>query len=82
MSFDRDRLVRCFEAVFPALQPAQIEAASAETIPEWDSLAAATLVALVEEQFGIQIQEPSLMRLTSFDAYRDLLREEHQLDSR
>jgi acyl carrier protein len=41
--------------------------ASLESVPEWDSLAAVTLVAVVEEEFGVAIDADDLPKLTSFD---------------
>lgn len=65
-----ERLVRCFTAVFPDLAPSEAEHASVETVAEWDSLAALTLVAVVEEEFGIQIDDHDLAELGSFTALR------------
>ena len=72
-------LRRCFAAVFPGLPDDQIEDASVETVAEWDSLAAVTLLALLEEEFGIQISELDLPDLRSYGAVRDYLRREQAL---
>jgi acyl carrier protein len=68
-----DRLTRCFQSVFPALGPNQIRAANVETVPAWDSLAAVTLIAVLEQEFDTQIDLMELPELTSYDAVRDYL---------
>jgi acyl carrier protein len=68
-----DRLTRCFASVFPALSPDQIRAASVETVPDWDSLAAVTLIAVLEEEFNISIDLMEMPELTSYSAVRDYL---------
>lgn len=62
------RLVRCFSLVFPNLAADQTRTASIETINEWDSLASVTLVAVLQEEFGVEIDLGDLPELLSFDA--------------
>ena len=47
------RLIKCFAATFASLEPEEIPRADASSLPEWDSLASMTLVALIEEEFGM-----------------------------
>jgi acyl carrier protein len=68
-----DRLVRCFRSVFPTLTPDQVRAASVESLEAWDSLATVTLVALIGEEFGVQIDLSDLPELCSFEAFQNLL---------
>jgi acyl carrier protein len=68
-----ERLTRCFVSVFPAVSPDQIQAASVESVPAWDSLAAVTLMAVLEQEFDIQIDLMELPELTSYQAVRDYL---------
>ncbi|MGA3327467.1 MAG: acyl carrier protein [Terriglobia bacterium] len=68
-----DRLVRCFASVFPALTPEEIRAASAESVAAWDSLASVTLVAVIQQEFGVEIDILDLPELTSFEAWRTYL---------
>ena len=68
-----DRLTRCFASVFPALSPEELRTASAESVTEWDSLAAVTLIAVLEEEFDTQIDLMELPELTSYDAVRTYL---------
>ena len=60
------RLVRCFSAVCPGIPEPQITNANVETIETWDSVAMATLVTAVEEEFGVEFDVDSLSTLTSF----------------
>jgi acyl carrier protein len=70
----RTRLVTCFAAVFPELDPAEVERASPFTVPEWDSLANVTLVSVVEEEFAVQIPLDDLETLGSFELVLDFVR--------
>jgi len=71
-----DRLTRCFASVFPTLGPAQIHRASVESVPAWDSLAAVTLIAILEQEFAIQIDLMEMPELTSYHAVRDYLQKQ------
>jgi acyl carrier protein len=68
-----DRLMRCFASVFPTITPDQIHAASVESVPAWDSLAAVTLIAVLEQEFDTQIDLMEFPELTSYHAVRDYL---------
>ena len=48
-------------------------AASVESVPTWDSLAAVTLIAVLEQEFDTQIDLMELPELTSYQAVRDYL---------
>ena len=60
------RLVTCFSAVFPDMAEEAIPAASQDSAPDWDSVAAITLVTVIEEEFQIEIDVESLPDLNSF----------------
>jgi len=66
-----DRLKKCFSAVFPDLPFDRIQDASIETVLSWDSVAAVTLNAVVEEEFGIEIEADDIVDLTSFSVFLD-----------
>ena len=68
-----DRLTSCFASVFPALDPNQIRLASVDTVPAWDSLAAVTLIAILEQEFDTQIDLMEMSELTSYQAVHDYL---------
>ena len=67
-----ERLARCFLGVFPALGD-QVAAASAETTPEWDSLHALMLIAVIEETFELAIPTSAYPELRSYAAARSYL---------
>jgi len=69
-------LVRCFSSVFPALTTDEIRIASSDVPGVWDSLATVTLIAVVEEEFGIQIDEERMPELHSFAAFLNYIGEE------
>ena len=61
------RLANCFAAVFPELSHQEIIHASSTTVPGWDSVAGVTLLTVVEEEFGISIEEDDPAKFDSFD---------------
>jgi acyl carrier protein len=73
MDEHRSRLTRCFAAVFPDLPAAEIPAATPAGVKAWDSIAHVTLIAVVEEEFGITVDPADLEHLVSFDAFLDYL---------
>jgi acyl carrier protein len=70
-----NRLVRCFSSVFPELSEEQIRSASVDSVPTWHSLAAVTLVALLQEEFGLQVSLAELPNLVSFSAVQNYVRQ-------
>ena len=72
------RLKACFQIVFPALPEALIPSASPASVAAWDSVATVTLVNVIEDEFGIQVDYDLLADLNSFDSFRDYLRKETQ----
>ena len=66
MSDVEARLMKCFAAVFPATPEAQIPTSSIDTVPAWDSVAAATLFSTIEEEFGVEVDIDEMENLTSF----------------
>jgi acyl carrier protein len=69
-------LVRCFSSVLPALTIEEIRTASSDVPGIWDSLATVTLIAVVEEEFGIQIDQERVLELHSFAAWLNYIQEE------
>ena len=47
-----DRLVGCFENVFPSLSRSAILVATHDNVSDWDSVAQVTLLSLIGEAFG------------------------------
>jgi len=50
------RLMNCFRAVFPLLDQRQIGTATPETVEQWDSIATVRLAAVIEEEFGVELE--------------------------
>lgn len=66
-------LERCFRAVFPTLEPASLLNASVDTVPEWDSLHAIVLIAVLEEAFELRIAPTRYPALRSYAAVREYI---------
>jgi len=66
---DEDRLLECFSAVFPGIPREQLRTADSYSLKGWDSVALVTLIAAVEEEFGITLAPDSYSGLTSFKAF-------------
>jgi acyl carrier protein len=69
-----DRLVNCFENVFPNLSRADIPTASHGNVREWDSIAQVTLLSVIGEQFEMDIDFEEFEGATSFPAILELIR--------
>ena len=67
----RERLIRCFQAVFPELTVQDAERASNSQVGGWDSVATVTLAAAVEEEFRIEFEPEEMEELTSFPIVLD-----------
>jgi len=69
------RLEGIFETVFPDLSPDKVRTASQDSLENWDSIAAITLMNLIEEEFGIQMDFDDAERLTPFSEMMNYLNE-------
>jgi acyl carrier protein len=47
---------------------------SPENTPEWDSLAAMTLVSLIEDEFGVELSTREIMKMQTIGLARSVLR--------
>jgi acyl carrier protein len=68
------RLIDCYQAVLPSLSVDEIRAARLDTTPGWDSLKTITLLAVLEEEFGVTVGPDEIPEMTSFGAILALLR--------
>jgi len=64
----RTRLTECFSRVFPSLSAEQIQTASQSQVAACDSIAAISLVNVIEEEFNTTIEFEDVAELDSFDA--------------
>src|SRR5580658_2530719 len=62
------RLVNCFQVVFPNLPAEAIPSARQDSIEAWDSVAAITLISVIEDEFQVTVDLERLPELTSFSA--------------
>jgi acyl carrier protein len=62
------RLSRCFSLIFPSLTEEEIRESDVARLIDVDSLAAVTLVALIHEQFAVNLDMDDLQSLGSFRA--------------
>jgi acyl carrier protein len=70
----RDRLTRCFTVVFPKLPAERISTATPETVEDWDSIRFLTLARVIEEEFGIAIDDSDIDMVNSFESILELLK--------
>jgi acyl carrier protein len=68
MSDARERLIKCFGAVFPDLPESEVPRASSGSVAGWDSLATVTLLGVVEEEFRIAVDIGDFDALDSFQS--------------
>jgi acyl carrier protein len=72
-SMSHDALILVF-AEGLGVDPATLsEDSSPENTPEWDSLAAMTLVALIEEQFSVRLSTREIMKMQTIALARSVL---------
>jgi acyl carrier protein len=70
------RLTNCFKTVFPDVGETQILSATQESVAAWDSIATITLVNVVEDEFGIQMDIDQLETFDSFEGIRKYILQE------
>ncbi len=73
MNDDDDRLIRCFASALPGATLDEIRTAKFDAIPGWDSLRGVTLLAVLDEEFGLQMDLEELLALEAFDAVKRYL---------
>jgi len=78
MDDTRIRLNKCFSTVFPLVGDAFFMEADATNVEGWDSVASVTLFALIEEEFGIELDVEALMDMNSFKEILKYLEEKRQ----
>jgi len=68
------RLMRCVASIFPALSEEEIRSLNIAELMAVDSLAAVTLVSLLDEEFAVDFDLEELLTMGSFDSLRGRLR--------
>ena len=79
MDETRQRLTKCFEVVFPDLPGAQIAGSSTATVAAWDSVAAITLMNVLEEEFNMEMDLDDVGDLDSFEKLYSYLQKRLQV---
>ena len=69
-----DRLIEIFEQALGVSIDALDEDSSPETLEEWDSLAAMTLVTLIEDTFAVSLSTRDIMKMRTIGLARSVLR--------
>ena len=67
MDETRKRLETCFQLIFPDLPTEAVTKASQQSVAAWDSVAAITLMNVIEEEFGLEMDLDELADLDSFE---------------
>jgi acyl carrier protein len=75
MDEQQKRLANCFCAVFPELSSEEVLHASSATVQSWDSVAVVTLLTVIEEEFGLSIEEDDPAKFDSFQKILSYLQE-------
>ena len=52
----------------------EVENATMETVDKWDSIGQMSLVAMIEDEFGIEMEPDEVMQFTSFEAGKNILK--------
>jgi len=74
MDETKTRLIKCFETVFPEMPATQIPAASQSSVSAWDSIAAITLLNVIEDEFQITMDLELVGDLDSFPKIYEYLK--------
>ena len=69
-----DRLIGLFAEGLRVDASGLNEETSPQNTPQWDSLAAMALVALLEDSFGVRLSTRDIMKMNSIGAARSVLR--------
>ena len=67
MTDTRQRLMNCFQSVFPNLTKEAIAGATRNSLLAWDSLATVNLLTLVSDEFGLEMDFEDLDHYDSFE---------------
>lgn len=52
----------------------EVETATMESVDKWDSIGQMSLVAIIEDAFGIEFEPDEVMQFTSFEAGKTILK--------
>jgi acyl carrier protein len=75
-----DRLFRCISSIFPNVRIGNVDELDVAGLMDMDSLAAVTLVSVLEEEFGVTVDAETLAKLGTFQAIRQYVCENVSID--
>jgi acyl carrier protein len=75
MDKTREKLAHCFSLAFPKTDPSQYASANTENTSAWDSVAQVTLLTLIGEEFGMDIDFLEFEGATSFESLANKINE-------
>ena len=52
----------------------EVESATMESVDKWDSIGQMSLVAIIEDAFGIEFEPDEVMQFTSFESGKEILK--------
>jgi acyl carrier protein len=73
MNDTKQKVARCFSAVFPDIGPDEIPRASTASLAAWDSVAHVTLLSAIAEEFGLNFELDDFEELVSYALIVDYL---------
>lgn len=73
MSDNESRLRRAFAVGLHLQEIDSLDTLAYAASPSWDSLAHMTLIAVLEEEFGVSFEADDVLELSSYAKARDLL---------
>jgi acyl carrier protein len=79
MDDTRQKLINCFQVVFPDMPTDEIPAASTATVGSWDSVAAITMMNVIEDEFRLEMDLDDLADLDSFEKIHAYLLKRQQV---
>jgi len=70
-----DRIITLFAETLDVPSEKLSEDSSPDNTPEWDSLAAMSLVSVIEDTFGVELSTQEIMKMRSIGIVRQVLRD-------
>jgi acyl carrier protein len=70
-----ERLKNLFVEVLELPEGVEVETLKYRDIPQWDSLGHMSLVAAMEDEFGVQLDTEQVIGMSSFKVALDMLKE-------
>jgi acyl carrier protein len=70
---DLEKYKACFVKAFELKGDAGVESLEYEAVPEWDSVGHMTLIANLEDDFGIEMRTDDIVDFSSFETGKKIL---------